>query len=295
MRELLKLFLDSLAIEKGLSKNTLLAYEHDLEHYLLYLEKKKITSLARVTRREITEVLLAEKDRGLEPASIARLLVAIRMFHRFLTEENKIPENVTDALESPKLWKHLPNFLSVSEVERLLSSPNTRKPQGVRDQAVLELMYATGLRVSEASMLKLSNVDLGAGTLRIYGKGSKERMVPIGKKALACLKRYMGAGTQPPSPKENTQHLFKNRRGQAMSRQAIWGLIKKYAKKERIQKVVYPHILRHSFATHLLEGGADLRVVQELLGHSDIVTTQIYTHVDKSRLKGIHQKFHPRP
>ncbi len=295
MKELCKLFLDSLAIEKGLSKNTLMAYEQDLERYVRFLDKSKITSFDSVTRQEITHFLLAEKDRGLEPASIARLLVAIRMLHRFLAEENKIKENITDALESPKLWKHLPNFLTVAEVEKILASPNIRKPAGVRDQAVLELMYATGLRVSEASSLKLSQVDLSGATLRVTGKGSKERMVPMGQKAIASVRRYLDKVRSEDKTPAASEPLFINKQGKALSRQAIWGLLKKYAKKEGVRKVVYPHILRHSFATHLLEGGADLRVVQELLGHSDIVTTQIYTHVDKSRLKGIHKKFHPRP
>lgn len=295
MKDLCKLFLDSLAIEKGLSKNTLMAYKQDLERYIRFLDKRKIKSLDGVTRQEITHFLLAEKDRGLEPASIARLLVAIRMLHRFLAEENKIKENITDALESPKLWKHLPNFLTVAEVEKILASPNTRKPAGVRDQAVLELMYATGLRVSEASSLKFSQVDLNGATLRVTGKGSKERMVPMGQKAIASVRRYLDKVRSEDKAPAASEPLFVNRQGKALSRQAIWGLLKKYAKKEGVRKIVYPHILRHSFATHLLEGGADLRVVQELLGHSDIVTTQIYTHVDKSRLKGIHKKFHPRP
>ncbi len=295
MKDLCRLFLDSLAIEKGLSKNTLMAYGQDLERYVHFLDKRKIRSFDGVTRQEITHFLLAEKDRGLEPASIARVLVAIRMLHRFLAEENKIKANITDALESPKLWKHLPNFLTVGEVEKILASPNTRKPAGVRDRAVLELMYATGLRVSEASALKLSQVDLSGATLRVYGKGSKERMVPIGQKAIASVRRYLDKVRSEGKVPAASEPLFINRQGKALSRQAIWGLLKKYAKKEGVRKVVYPHILRHSFATHLLEGGADLRVVQELLGHSDIVTTQIYTHVDKSRLKGIHKKFHPRP
>ncbi len=295
MKDLCRLFLDSLAIEKGLSKNTLMAYGQDLDRYTAFLEKKKIKAFDVVTRQDITSFLLFEKDRGLEPASIARLLVAVRMLHRFLAEENKIKENITDALESPKLWKHLPNFLTVSEVERILSSPNTRKETGMRDQAVLELMYATGLRVSEASALKLSQVDLNTATLRVVGKGSKERMVPVGQKAIASVRRYLDKVRSSQKTASPTEPLFVNKQGKALSRQAIWGLLKKYAKKEGVRKEVYPHILRHSFATHLLEGGADLRVVQELLGHSDIVTTQIYTHVDKSRLKGIHKKFHPRP
>ncbi len=290
-------FLNSLSIEKGLSRNTLLGYGRDLRRYASYLErKKKITSPAKVSRKEITEFLLHEKDRALEPASIARALVAVRMFHRFLAEEGKVSENVTDALESPKLWKKLPNYLSASEVERLIAAPNARKPQGIRDQAVLELMYATGLRASEVTTLKLLSLDFEDGIVRILGKGSKERIVPMGRKARESVRRYMDK-VRPEWAKKGAagEALFLTRLGRPMSRQSVWAILKDCAKKSRLGKKIYPHILRHSFATHLLEGGADLRVVQELLGHADIVTTQIYTHVDRSRLKGIHQKFHPRP
>jgi integrase/recombinase XerD len=296
MSEWIRLFLDSLSLEKGLSKNTLLAYGRDLRKYAAYLESRKIRSLEKVTRREITEFLLHEKDDEMDPSSIARELVAIRMFHRFLTEEGKLAENVTDALESPKLWKRLPNYLTMAEVERLLAAPNGRRAQGVRDRAVLELMYATGLRASEVTTLKLSSLDFQDEVVRILGKGSKERIVPMGKKARESVRHYI-AKARPEWVKEESGSgaLFVNKQGRAVSRQTVWAILKKYAKASGLGKKVYPHILRHSFATHLLENGADLRVVQELLGHSDIVTTQIYTHVDKSRLKGIHSKFHPRP
>ena len=296
MTDWIRRFLDSLSVEKGLSKNTLLGYGRDLRRYAAYLEKKKLHSPEKVKRSDIMDFLLHEKDRELEPASIARALVAVRMFHRFLVEEGALTENVTDALESPKLWKRLPEYLTAAEVERLLESPSPRKAQGARDQAVLELMYATGLRASEVTTLKLSSLDFQDGTLRVYGKGSKERMVPMGKTARESVRRYL-AKARPGWVKEGriVEALFVTRQGKAMSRQAVWGILKKYAKESGLGKKIYPHILRHSFATHLLENGADLRVVQELLGHSDIVTTQIYTHVDKSRLKGIHKRFHPRP
>ncbi len=297
MTEWIRQFLDCLSIEKGLSRNTLLAYGRDLRRYADYLEKKKkITSLGKVGRREITDFLLHEKDRDLEPTSIARALVAVRMFHRFLADEGRLPQDVTDALESPKLWKKLPNYLSASEVERLLAAPNPRRTQGLRDQAVLELMYATGMRASEATTLRLSSLDFEDGIVRILGKGSKERIVPMGRKARESVRRYLERGRPEWVKRANgTEALFLTRLGRPMSRQSVWAILKVCAKKSGLGKKVYPHILRHSFATHLLEGGADLRVVQELLGHADIVTTQIYTHVDKARLKGIHQKFHPRP
>ena len=297
MTEWIRQFLDSLSIEKGLSRNTLLGYGRDLKRYADYLEKKKkITVLAKVGRREITDFLLHEKDRDLEPTSIARALVAVRMFHRFLTDEGQLSEDVTDALESPKLWKKLPNYLSASEVVRLLSAPNLRCAQGLRDQALLELMYATGMRASEATTLRLSSLDFEDGIVRILGKGSKERIVPMGRKARESVRRYLERGRPEWAKRAGaTEALFLTRLGKPMSRQSVWAILKVSAKKSGLGKKVYPHILRHSFATHLLEGGADLRVVQELLGHADIVTTQIYTHVDRARLKGIHQKFHPRP
>ncbi len=295
MQEFLSLFLDYLSIEKGLSKNTLAAYARDLKGYTGYLNKSKISSLDLVTRREIMDFLLSERDRGLEPSSVARALVAVRLFHRFLLQEGKIRQDVTEALEAPKLWKHLPEVLSLSEVETLLKTPNVRNPQGVRDQAVLEIMYATGLRASEVTSLKTSHVNFELGFVRVIGKGEKERIVPVGEHAKKSVRRYLARG-RPQWDKANKEEvLFITRLGKKMSRQTVWGIFKKYAKISRIQKKVYPHILRHSFATHLLENGADLRVVQELLGHSDISTTQIYTHVEKSRLKSIHQKFHPRP
>ncbi len=296
MIDLVKGFLDSLSIEKGLSKNTLLSYGRDLKGYAAFLRKKRIEPISKVNRQDITDFLLHEKDRGLDPASVARALVSIRMFHRFLVDEGKLSENVTDVLESPKPWKKLPQCLTLPEVEKLLKEPNARRAQGIRDQAILELMYATGLRATEVTTLKLSSINFQDGIVRIMGKGSKERIVPMGRKSRESVRRYM-AQTRPEWTAQgcSAEALFVTRQGRPMSRQSIWAILKKYAKSSGIRKKIFPHILRHSFATHLLENGADLRVVQELLGHADIVTTQIYTHLDKSRLKGIHQQFHPRP
>lgn len=295
MTELLGLFLDYLSIEKGLSKNTLLAYRRDLGRYAAFLKKKKVPALDAVTRKDITDFLLVERDRGLSPTSVARGLVAIRMFHRFLAEEGRLKENVTEALEAPKLWKHLPECLSISEIEALLKAPNVRKLQGLRDQAVLELMYATGLRASEVTTLKAGDVNFELGFARVMGKGGKERVVPMGQAAKKSVRRYLDRARPEWVKGKAEDVLFVTRLGKRMSRQTVWGILKKCAGEARVRKKIYPHILRHSFATHLLENGADLRVVQELLGHSDISTTQIYTHIERSRLKSIHQKFHPRP
>ncbi len=295
MKEFLSLFLDYLSIEKGLSKNTLLAYARDLKRYSDYLERARISSLGEVTRKEIMEFLLKEKDRGLSATSISRGLVAIRMWHRFLTQEGRIKEDVTEVLEAPKLWKHLPEVLSVTEVEMLLKAPNARKAQGARDQALLELLYATGMRASEAAGVKVGHLNFESGYIRVIGKGDKERIVPVGEHAKKSVQRYLKQ-VRPRWVKQAPEGaLFVTHLGRKMSRQTVWGILKKYSRLVKVKKKIYPHILRHSFATHLLENGADLRVVQELLGHSDISTTQIYTHVDKLRLKSIHQKFHPRP
>ena len=294
MTEFLDLFLDFLSIEKGLSKNTLMAYRRDLKRYLFFLGKKGTASLDSVNRKVIMEYLLKERDRGMNASSVARGLVAIRMFHRFLTEEGKIREDVTEALEAPKLWKHLPDCLSVQEVEALLKAPNSRKAQGIRDQACLELMYATGLRASEAAGLKMGHLNFDLGYIRIIGKGDKERIVPMGRSAKKSVRRYLEQVRPRWVKGDPGDALFVSRLGKKLSRQTVWMILKKYVHAAGLRKKVYPHILRHSFATHLLENGADLRVVQELLGHSDISTTQIYTHVDKERLKGIHKQFHPR-
>lgn len=295
MEEDIRSFLDFISIEKGLSRNTLISYRHDLRLYADFLKKKKVPGFDRVTRAEITDFLLEEKDREQTARSVSRALVAVRMLHRFLAQEGRIKEDVAAALEAPKVWKTLPEALSVDEIERLIKAPNAHKPQGSRDQACLELMYAAGLRASEAAGLKLSNLSFEEGVLRVYGKGSKERFVPVGRKALQSLKRYIGGARARWLKGRAEDALFVTRAGKKMSRVTIWQILKNNAKEAGIRKEVYPHILRHSFATHLLENGADLRVVQELLGHADISTTQIYTHMDKSRLKGIHQKFHPRP
>lgn len=285
-------FLNYLSVEKGLAANTLTAYRQDLVHYGDFLKKEKVTDWSRVNRTHILKFLNAEGKRGLESASIARALVSIKLFHRFLAKERYAKDDVTSVLESPKLWKKLPHYLTLPEMDSILKIPNTKKAAGIRDRALLECLYATGMRVSEITDLRAGNVYLDNRFIKCRGKGDKERLVPLGKVAVEACLAYLGKVRSKMKPK--TDHFFLGRNGQGLTRQFVWQMIKKYARLAGITKEITPHTFRHSFATHLLERGADLRVVQELLGHSDISTTQIYTHVSGNRLKSIHAKFHPR-
>jgi integrase/recombinase XerD len=301
MREQIKEFLDYLSIERGLSKNTLESYGRDLKKYAEFLKKRGIDSLDKVKRQDIQDFLMELKEgknenrKKLNASSIARNLVAIKIFHRYLTAQRYVKEDITSVLETPKLWKTLPDVLDLNEVEAILGKPNTLKKQGLRDKAALELMYATGMRVSELVNLKVSDVHLDVGFVRCIGKGQKERIIPVGRKAKEALQKYLARARPKFLKKGESSALFLTRLGKPMSRQSFWMVIKRYVREARIKKRVTPHTLRHSFATHLLQRGADLRVVQELLGHANISTTQIYTHINKERLKQIHQKFHPRP
>lgn len=293
MREWIKEFLDYLTVERGLSKNTILSYGDDLRKFVNYLESKAISNLDAVKRRHITDFMLHLKDSGLSSNSIARSLVAIKVFYRFLVRERLLKTDVAGMLDSPKLIRPLPVFLTLPEVDRLLKSPDSRDWIGIRDRAVLELLYATGLRVSELSGLLLNNVNFDIGFVKCSGKGGKERVVPLGRTASSFIKKYLEK-VRPKLVKKGDDHLFLSRLGRCISRQTFWKIIKKYARWAGIKKEIKPHSLRHSFATHLLERGADLRSVQEMLGHSNISTTQLYTHINKERLKGIHKKYHPR-
>jgi integrase/recombinase XerD len=295
MKELLDEFINYLSVEKGLSKNTIASYRTDLSSFLNYLESKGFNNIEKIKRDNITVYLLYLKDKGLSGNSVSRALVAIKMFYRFLAQENFIKDNVAGVLESPKLIRPLPNVLNITEVEKLLSAPDIRDWMGIRDKAALELMYATGMRVSEMVDLPTSTINLDMGFIKCRGKGDKERIVPIGTHAKDSISRYIEKVRPSLLKGKSDNHLFLSRLGKRVSRQSFWKMIKKYAKKARIKKEIAPHTLRHSFATHLLERGADLRVVQEMLGHSDIATTQIYTHINKERLKSIHKQFHPRP
>jgi integrase/recombinase XerD len=289
---LLDQFINHLRVERGLADNTIESYSRDLIRFLKFLESRNISPL-HVTQDHIMD-FMGSLEGVLSVRSTARNLSAIKIFFRFLVSDGKIKGSPARLLESPKLPQRLPGVLTQQEVELLLSQPDVSKPRGQRDKAMLELLYATGLRVSELVGLNVSDINLEAGYVRTVGKGSKERMVPMGEKALKALKDYLSDGRIGLLKKRRSPNLFLNPRGQSLTRQGFWKIIKKYGMLAGISKAITPHSLRHSFASHLLEGGADLRAVQVMLGHADISTTQIYTHVTRERLKQIHEKYHPR-
>lgn len=291
METYLKEFISHLASEKCLSKNTVLAYGSDLKRYFSYLEKISKKCLD-IDHQDITEFLWQQKARGLKARSIYRLIETIRHFYRFLIGENYIKSNPTANLLAPRIPAKLPDRLNVEEVNRLLNSISGDREIDIRNRAMMETLYAAGLRVSELVNLELENIDLRLGYLRVMGKGNKERIVPLGKTAVHYLIRYIE--TRKKSGKMQSSALFLTRLGKKISRVEFWRQLKNYARKAGIRTNISPHVLRHSFASHLLAGGADLRFVQEMLGHSSITTTQIYTHVDKERLKELHKKYHPR-
>ncbi len=280
-------FVHYLRIEKGLSANTIDAYSRDLKLYLDYLDKRDVLT---VEATGVSAFLNYLYDHGLKARSVARALSAVRGLYRFLILDGNTLENPTAAVEVPKAWKPLPHFLTFDEVDRLLGTPDVSEPMGLRDRAMLEVLYATGIRVSELVALTMDSVDLENGFLRSMGKGSKERIVPLGESAAEAIRDYIARGR----PKKTSPHLFLNYRGQSLTRGGFWLILRKHGKRANIKKKVSPHMLRHSFATHLLERGADLRSVQMMLGHADISTTQIYTHVVRERLKQIYQAHHPR-
>jgi integrase/recombinase XerD len=294
MNDYLDLFISYLAVEKGLSGNTQEAYSRDLARYLDYLERQGRTAPATVTSADIAAFLGRLKDDGIGPRSRARSLSAIRMFHKFLMIENYAELNPASIIEAPRTLHKLPDFLSTQEVDALLAACAGSSGENIRDLAMLELLYATGLRVSELVGLKLREVNLDSGYLLTLGKGNKERLVPIGESACQRVTAYLEGVRYRFDPDRQNRFLFLSRLGDAMSRQAFWNIIKKRACQAGINKNISPHTLRHSFATHLLENGADLRSVQVMLGHADLSTTQIYTHVTRERLKRLHQQIHPR-
>lgn len=294
MRQALAEFLNYLVVEKGLAANTVSAYRRDLEGFLTFLEKEGFLSLASVTREHILAFLLSLRKENKASATINRHLSAIRAFFRFLVQEGYCPTDPTVHIETPKMEKKLPQVLSVAEVEKLLNAPKPTTPFGQRDQAMLELLYATGLRVSELVNLKLDDIHLDLGFVKCLGKGSKERVIPLGQMAIEAIRLYVNNGRRILDKTKREETLFLNHHGRPLSRQGFWKIIKQYAAQAGIKKRITPHTLRHSFATHLLENGADLRAVQEMLGHADISTTQIYTHVSKVRLRDVYAQAHPR-
>ncbi len=295
MKEFIAEFINYLSVERGLAKNTLLAYTRDLNAYVQWLKDKKVVDANVVKREIVVNYMFEMKKAGLSATSICRHLAAIKMFHRFLVRDNLAKDDPTVLVETPKLFKRVPEVLNQQEITNILDKVvGTKGVFAKRDYAMVEMFYASGLRVSELVDLKLSSVNFDVGFVRAVGKGSKERIVPIGKKALAALKIYLEK-VRPKMASPQSDALFVSRLGKRMSRVAAWKMIKAVALGAGIRKNIKPHTLRHTFATHLLEHGADLRSVQEMLGHADISTTQIYTHVDRERLKTVHKEFHPRP
>ncbi len=287
-------YLTWLLVEKGLSKNTLESYSNDLQRYLHFLKKENITDIINADASVILKHLLSLKDSGLGSSSRARHLVTLRGFYRFLVQEKDIKQDYTKILDLPKKSIKLPDVLCVDDVKLLLNTPKTDKPAGARDAAMLELIYAAGLRVSELVNLKLNDINLEACFVRVMGKGSKERVVPIGSYAKGKIESYIKTARTTLLKNNISSYMFVARAGKPLTRQGFWKLLKRYADKTGIKKNITPHTLRHSFASHLLEGGANLRAVQVMLGHVDISTTQIYTHVAREHLKKMHKKYHPR-
>ena len=294
MENLLDQFLNYLVVEKGLSRNTLESYSRDLNKYLDFLSRKDIKDIGTTSDVTIISFISSLKKKRLSNRSIARNVTSIKMFYNFLTENYHITKNPTLTIETAKGEKKLPQVLSIEEVELLLQMPKRNTVRGLRDTALLELLYATGLRVSELVSLPVNNLNLEAGYLIAYGKGSKERLVPIGEVAQNAIREYIKEGKPALLGNSQSSFLFLTRNGRPFTRQGFWKLLKKYTREAGIQKNISPHTLRHSFASHLLERGADLRSVQVMLGHVDISTTQIYTQVTTERLKKIHNQYHPR-
>ncbi|PNZ14197.1 site-specific tyrosine recombinase XerD [Staphylococcus simiae] len=294
MDTIIEEYLKFIQLEKGLSANTIGAYKRDLKKYQEYLEEQRIAHIDFVDRQVIQECLGYLIDQGQSAKSLARFISTIRSFHQFALRERYAAKDPTVLLESPKYEKKLPDVLNIEEVLALLEAPDLNKLNGYRDRTMLELLYATGMRVSEVIHLELDDVNLIMGFVRVFGKGDKERIVPLGDAVIDYLTTYTEEIRPQLLKKTVTNVLFLNMHGKSLSRQAIWKMIKQNGVKANINKTLTPHTLRHSFATHLLENGADLRAVQEMLGHSDISTTQLYTHVSKSQIRKMYNQYHPR-
>lgn len=294
MKKLLDEFIYHLAVERGLAENTLVSYRMDLAGYISFCRKRGLESLEQADKDVIMSYLFQLQLDGRSPATISRHLAAVRSFYRYVVREGILQKDPSTDLESPKLAQKLPRVLTTGEVDHLLSQPLIGEPAGLRDKAMLELLYATGIRVSELVSLNLEHINIENGFIRCFGKGAKERIVPLGDVAARYLKEYLARGRSKLNKSGNTSALFVNQHGRRLTRQGFWKIIKKYAGKAEIEMEITPHTLRHSFATHLLENGADLRSVQEMLGHADISTTQIYTHLTRKKLKEVYNRSHPR-
>ena len=292
---LVESFLNYLIVECGLADNTIKGYKGDLRNFSNYLHNTGIKYFQDLRAKMIVDFIENEKQRGLSENSISRCLVTVKMLYKYLLMEGQISVNPMSAVSTLKLQKYLPEVLHYNAVEEMLQAPDCNNKLGIRDKAMLELMYATGARVSEVASIKVSWINFDYGFIRCQGKGSKQRIVPMGSEASKAIRRYLlEVRPQLLKIEDDEPLLFLSRTGKKLRRENIWSLVKKYAMKAGIRSNISPHTLRHSFATHLLEGGADLRSVQEMLGHSNISTTQIYTHIDRKHLKTTHQKFHPR-
>ena len=294
MQALVDAFRDHLTLERGLSENSIQAYRSDLDQFLLFLQEQKIERSCSITNSLILDHLMALREAGRSTRTVSRHLVSIRIFCRFLHDERYIDSDPSETIESPRLWSLLPDTLSPDEVQRLLAIKNSAKKHQQRNRTLLELLYATGLRVSEIAGLKMGDLQLEESTLRAHGKGNKERIVPVAYATVEIIQNYLLHDRHHYCKSELEAHVFLSQQGRPLTRQRIWQIIKEQACSVGITKKISPHTLRHSFATHLLENGASLRVIQEMLGHADITTTQIYTHVDQKRLQKIHKQFHPR-
>jgi integrase/recombinase XerD len=294
MQGMIRLFLQFLTVEKGLSPNTILAYAADLKQFSEFLKDRGREAVEAVVRQDLLDFLAARKRNGLSSRSLARQIATLRNFYRFLNREKLLAVDPTQNIESPRDWKRLPKTLALEEVERLLNLPKGATPSAVRDDALIELMYATGMRVSELTALPLQAVNTAAGYVLATGKGRKQRIIPMGDTALQKIKTYLETARAKLTKGQGSDRIFLNRSGHGLTRQGCWKLLRKYVRRAGMKRSVSPHMLRHSFATHLLERGADLRSVQAMLGHADLSTTQIYTQVTRHRLKQIHAKLHPR-
>ncbi len=290
----MKDYIYHLSVEKGLADNTLESYQRDLKKYVSFLQKNNVQCFKETSRKQITDYLNLQHENGLAPSSISRSLASLRSFYQFLLKEQVMQENPATDLETPRMEKKLPHVLSFSDIELLLEQPQTNCEIGMRDKAMLELIYATGIRVSELVSLNLNHANIKMGFLRCDGKGGKERMIPLGSVAIHCLQDYLARSRRKLLKNQDEKALFLNQHGKRLTRQGFWKILKKYVLRAGINADITPHTLRHSFATHLLENGADLRSVQEMLGHADISTTQIYTQLTRKKIKEVYDQAHPR-